>query len=177
MESSHLPLLVTISGSSANEPTQTSPKLPAFAMIRFALGAARTPETATTCGPGRVIAGDGDRAGLRTKGSRRLKADDHIDRIAGVDKKGVGKHARREEVRGSGDVEDRSGQVPELLIVSNSSANEPRQTFPKLPELAIAVAILAVPRMPVAVRSTNGAFGSFVMIRIVAISAPLARSA
>ena len=51
MESAHLPLLVTISGSSANEPTQTSPKLPAFAMIRFALGAARTPETATTCGP------------------------------------------------------------------------------------------------------------------------------
>ena len=64
----------------------------------------------------------------------------------------------------------RSGQVPVLLMVTNSSANEPRQTFPKLPELAIAVAILAVPRMAVVVRSTNGAFGSFVTIRIVAIS-------
>ena len=35
----HLPLFVTISGSSANEPTQTFPKFPASAMIRFALGA------------------------------------------------------------------------------------------------------------------------------------------
>jgi hypothetical protein len=51
MESAHLPLLVTIKGSSAKEPTQTAPKLPAFAMIRFALGAARTPEMGTTCGP------------------------------------------------------------------------------------------------------------------------------
>ena len=63
-----------------------------------------------------------------------------------------------------------NGQFPELLIVSSSSANEPRQTFPKLPELAIAVAILPVPRPPVALRSTNGAAGSFVMIRIVACS-------
>ena len=50
MESTHLPLLVRISGSSANEPTQTAPKLPELAMIRFALGGARTPETETTWG-------------------------------------------------------------------------------------------------------------------------------
>lgn len=35
----HLPLLVMISGSSAKAPTQTSPKFPLSAMIRFALGA------------------------------------------------------------------------------------------------------------------------------------------
>ena len=51
IDSAHLPLFVTISGSSANAPTHTSPKLPAFAMIRFALGAARTPETGTAWGP------------------------------------------------------------------------------------------------------------------------------
>ena len=46
--------------------------------------------------------------------------------------------------------EIRSGHVPELLIVRSSSANAPRQTLPKLPELAIAVAIRLVPGTPVA---------------------------
>src|SRR5690349_24742521 len=32
-----------------------------------------------------------------------------------------------------------SGHAPELLSVSSSSTNEPRQTFPKVPESAIAV--------------------------------------
>ena len=41
-----------------------------------------------------------------------------------------------------------SGQVPELLIVSSSSANEPRQTLPKLPALAIAVASRGVGASP-----------------------------
>src|SRR4051794_19506311 len=41
-----------------------------------------------------------------------------------------------------------SGHVPELLIVSSSSTNEPRQTFPKLPELAIAVASSGAPAVP-----------------------------
>src|SRR5215475_12214003 len=46
----HLPLFVTIKGSSAKEPTQTLPKLPVFAMIRFALGGGAVPETRTVCG-------------------------------------------------------------------------------------------------------------------------------
>jgi len=41
-----------------------------------------------------------------------------------------------------------SAHVPELLIVSSSSTNEPRQTFPKLPELAIAVASSGAPAVP-----------------------------
>ena len=113
-ERAHLPLLVTISGSSANEPTQTSPKLPALAMIRFALGAGSDPGDRHSMRSRRVVAEDSDHAGLRTNRSRRLKADDHIDRIAGADNEGIGKHARREEVRGSDDVEDRSaGNVPD----------------------------------------------------------------
>ena len=63
-----------------------------------------------------------------------------------------------------------SGQVPELLIVSSSSANEPRQTSPKLPPSAMAVAMTPVPCRPVAATSTNGAVGSLLMIRIVAVS-------
>ena len=35
----------------AKEPTQTFPKFPVFAMIRFALGAGAVPETGTVCGP------------------------------------------------------------------------------------------------------------------------------
>ena len=63
-----------------------------------------------------------------------------------------------------------SGHVPVLLIVSSSSANEPRQALPKLPLFAMAVASVAVPRMPVADRSTTGAPGSLLMMRIVAVS-------
>src|SRR5262245_32356154 len=64
-----------------------------------------------------------------------------------------------------------NGHTPVLLIVSSSSTKEPRQTFPKLPTLATAVVSLGVPRIPVADRTTNGALGSLLMIRMVAVSA------
>src|SRR5271154_827298 len=55
----HLPLFVTISGSSTNEPTQAFPKLPASAMIRPAFGAGTSPDTGTTWGPaGSLLASD-----------------------------------------------------------------------------------------------------------------------
>ena len=79
------------------------------------LGRCKDPGNGDHVGPGRVVAGDDDRAGLRTIGSRRLEADDHIDRIAGIDKKGVSKHAWREEVRGSGDVEDPKRASPGVV--------------------------------------------------------------
>ncbi len=63
-----------------------------------------------------------------------------------------------------------SGQVPELLMVSSSSTNEPRQTLPKLPLLAMAVTTAPVPFLPVAETSTKGAAGSLLMMRIVAVS-------
>src|SRR5688572_18591504 len=62
------------------------------------------------------------------------------------------------------------GQEPALLIVSFSSTKEPRQTLPILPLSAMAVTRDGVPTMPVANRSTVGAVGSLLMIRIVAIS-------
>ena len=67
-----------------------------------------------------------------------------------------------------------SGQAPGLLIVSNSSANLPRQTSPKSPWSAIAVATLPVPRRPAAVTSTNGAVGSLLLIRMIAVSSAAA---
>ena len=68
----------------------------------------------------------------------------------------------------------RSGQVPLLLSVSSRSTNCPKHTWPKLPLSAIAVASLVVPRRPVAERSTTGASGSLLTMRIVAVSGPAA---
>src|SRR4051812_19296085 len=51
INSEQYPLLLTSSGSSANEPTHTLPKLPASAMARAAVGPAASPETGTLCGP------------------------------------------------------------------------------------------------------------------------------
>src|ERR1700678_1668097 len=64
----------------------------------------------------------------------------------------------------------RSGQVPELSMVRSSSTKEPRQTFPKLPLLAMALATAPVPAEPVADTSTKGAVGSLLMMRMVALS-------
>jgi hypothetical protein len=43
----HSPLLNTVSGLSRNDPTQTFPKLPVFAIIKFNRGGGATPDTAT----------------------------------------------------------------------------------------------------------------------------------
>src|SRR6185312_4045644 len=63
-----------------------------------------------------------------------------------------------------------SGQDPALLIVSGLSANEPRQTLPKLPASAIAVATLPVPCRPETATSTKGAVGSLLLMRMMAAS-------
>src|SRR5207247_4421191 len=49
--SGHWPLEFRVSGSSANEPTQTRPKLPRSASTRLSRGAPALPETCTLCGP------------------------------------------------------------------------------------------------------------------------------
>ena len=97
----HLPLLVMISGSSANEPTQTWPKFPLSAMIRFAFGVRADAGDGHGRGSGRVVAEDGDRAGLRT-GAVGWKRIGHVDRIARTDPERVARDARREEIRGPG---------------------------------------------------------------------------
>src|ERR1700722_3494777 len=63
-----------------------------------------------------------------------------------------------------------SGQIQELLNVSSSSANDPRQTLPNAPASAIAVASRPVPLLPVAATSTNGAVGSLLAMRMMAVS-------
>src|SRR5262249_49993077 len=62
------------------------------------------------------------------------------------------------------------GQEPLLLIVSSRSTNAPTHTLPKLPLSPTTVVILGVPRRPVADKSTTGASGSLLTIRIVAVS-------
>jgi hypothetical protein len=47
----HEPDIVGLSVMSTKDPTQTRPKFPVLAMIKFALGAWATPETGTTWGP------------------------------------------------------------------------------------------------------------------------------
>src|ERR1035438_8899809 len=63
-----------------------------------------------------------------------------------------------------------SGQLPLLLMVSGSSTNEPTHAAPMFPLSAMAIPRFAVPWNPVAARSTTGAAGSLLVIRMVATS-------
>ncbi len=55
IESTHFPLLLTISGSSRNEPTQTWPKSPLSASTSTSRGACPVPVTVTLCGPNKSL--------------------------------------------------------------------------------------------------------------------------
>ena len=64
-------------------------------------------------------------------------------------------------------------QVPLLLIVSGRSLNEPRQTSPKSPVLAIRVAMVAVPATPLTGMVADGVIGSLLDTVKVAVCEPL----
>ena len=138
------PLLFRISGSSANEPTQTLPKSPRSAMHEAQPRRARLAGNVNLVRPGRVVAEDGDRCGLGAD-ARRLEPDRHFDRVAGAELDRIGDHARRLEVgrrrRDLGDPERSVAAVVDrqLLVDERSDA-----TSPKLPASAIAVTTLPV---------------------------------
>ena len=165
----HRPLLLSVSGSSLKDPTQQLPKLPLFAIIRASLGAGATPDTLTVRGPAGSLLTSVMVAPFAPKlaGWKRIAAsvDEPGFTSRGAERCGAGNSPEDELMAVTS-----SGQVPLLLIVSSSSLNEPTHTLPKSPLSAIAVTSVGVPCMPVAVRSTKGAKGSLLLIRIVAIS-------
>ncbi len=170
----HFPLLLRTSGSSRNDPTQTSPKLPLSAKTTLSRGGGAKPDTDSVCGllasllNTLIVAA----CAPRLEGSKR--------RTTSSDSPGLMTRGYEVTPGAWNSVDDETmllmdnWQEPVLLSVSCPSRNAPRHTLPNAPWSAMAVASFATPRTPVANRSTTGAFGSLLMIRIVAASGTVA---
>src|ERR1700722_15040199 len=149
----HLPLLVKTSGLSSKQPTQTLPKFPVLAIIRFNLGAGASPETLTTCGEAGsllvIVIVPGCSPTL--VGAKRIGIS-----IASPTPSLIGYESTLGDWKSGGAATIpviKSSPLPPLSIVSSSSTKEPRQTRPKLPASAMAVTTRPTPG---ATLKTNG---------------------
>ena len=167
----HAPLLIRVSGRSLKASTQTLPKLPVSGITRSSSGAGAVPETATITRSRGVVAEDAERGRLRAEARR---AESHRQLRWNRRRREPAGRTTRSVASNSGDDDEmtvtRSGHVPLLLRIRSLSTKLRRHALPKLPLSAIAVVSRGVPGSPVADRSTAGAVGSLLRMRMVAVS-------
>ena len=167
--STQWPPLLMVSGSSRNEQGQTRPNRPVFGRNVTSRGGGHVPVRSTvrsgvalSVTTVRVAVTVPNAVGANRTGT--LAESPGAMRI-GKDASGAMNCASEEMM-----LSTRRSQVPALFKTMSRSTKLPRQTSPKYPLSGIRTLSSPVPAMAVACRSTTGAVGSLLSIRMVAVS-------